>query len=59
MSVISGKKILLGVTAGIAAYKTAFLGPVVHKSRSTGEGRHDPCRQRICYSAYAFHTFQK
>ncbi|MGI0106609.1 bifunctional phosphopantothenoylcysteine decarboxylase/phosphopantothenate--cysteine ligase CoaBC [Salinimicrobium sp. WS361] len=25
MSVISGKKILLGVTAGIAAYKTAFL----------------------------------
>ena len=25
MSVLSGKKILLGVTAGIAAYKTAFL----------------------------------
>ncbi len=25
MSIISGKKILLGVTAGIAAYKTAFL----------------------------------
>jgi len=25
MSVISGKKVLLGVTAGIAAYKTAFL----------------------------------
>ena len=25
MSVLSGKKILLGVTAGIAAYKSAFL----------------------------------
>ena len=25
MSVLSGKKILLGVTAGIAAYKTPFL----------------------------------
>ena len=25
MSVLSGKKVLLGITAGIAAYKTSFL----------------------------------
>ena len=25
MSVLSGKKIVLGITAGIAAYKTTFL----------------------------------
>tara|TARA_B000000441_G_C21667940_1_gene305472 strand:+ start:197 stop:403 length:207 start_codon:yes stop_codon:yes gene_type:complete len=25
MSVLSGKKVLLGVTAGIAAYKTAYI----------------------------------
>ena len=25
MSILSGKKVLLGVSAGIAAYKTAFL----------------------------------
>ncbi|HET8854967.1 MAG TPA: flavoprotein, partial [Salinimicrobium sp.] len=32
MSVLSGKKILLGVTAGIAAYKTAFLVRLLIKS---------------------------
>ncbi|MBT8255200.1 MAG: bifunctional phosphopantothenoylcysteine decarboxylase/phosphopantothenate--cysteine ligase CoaBC [Bacteroidia bacterium] len=31
MSVLSGKKVLLGVTAGIAAYKTAFLVRILVK----------------------------
>ncbi len=32
MSVLSGKKVLLGVTAGIAAYKSAFLVRLLVKS---------------------------
>ena len=32
MSVLSGKNILLGVTAGIAAYKSAFLVRLLVKS---------------------------
>ncbi|MCH9661747.1 MAG: phosphopantothenoylcysteine decarboxylase, partial [Bacteroidetes bacterium] len=32
MSVLSGKKVLLGVTAGIAAYKSAFLVRLLIKS---------------------------
>jgi phosphopantothenoylcysteine decarboxylase/phosphopantothenate--cysteine ligase len=34
MSVLSGKKVLLGVTAGIAAYKTANLVRLFIKSGS-------------------------
>ena len=34
MSVLSGKKVLLGVTAGIAAYKTANLVRLLIKSGS-------------------------
>jgi len=32
MSIVSGKKILLGITAGIAAYKTASLVRLLIKS---------------------------
>jgi phosphopantothenoylcysteine decarboxylase/phosphopantothenate--cysteine ligase len=35
MSVLSGKKVLLGVTAGIAAYKSAFLVRLLVKSGAT------------------------
>ena len=35
MSILSGKNILLGVTGGIAAYKSTYIVRLLKKTRST------------------------
>ena len=43
MSVLSGKNILLGVTAGIAAYKSAFLVRLLVKKGANVKVSNDSC----------------
>ncbi len=59
MSVLSGKNIVLGVTAGIAAYKSAFLVRLLVKVGANREGCNDAFSKRICNSFNAFYPFQK
>ena len=42
LSMLSGKKILVGVTGSIAAYKTAMLIRLLVKGRCRSEGSDDP-----------------
>ena len=41
MSILSGKKVLLGISGGIAAYKTPNLVRCLIKKRRRGKGRYD------------------
>ena len=41
MSILSGKKVLLGISGGIAAYKTPNLVRCLIKKGADGKGRYD------------------
>jgi phosphopantothenoylcysteine decarboxylase/phosphopantothenate--cysteine ligase len=45
---LAGKHILLGVTGGIAAYKTTFLVRLLVRQGCESEGDYDILSKRLC-----------
>lgn len=53
---LSGKKVLLGVSASIAAYKSAFIVRELIKAGAEVKVILTPAAPRFCYSPHAFDT---
>ena len=56
---LKGKKILLGITGSIAAYKSILLSKAVDKGGRGSKSDYDSFSKRFCYPFIAFNTFQK
>ena len=54
---LRGKKVLLGVTGGIAAYKSAFDCTFAHQTRGRGKGSDDPRCTRFCNAPSLYRHF--
>lgn len=59
MSVLRGKKIILGVSGGIAAYKTANLVRLFIKAGAHVQVIMTPASFRFCNTLNAGNTFKK
>ena len=53
---MKGKKIVLGITGSIAAYKAAVLTRLLIKKGAGSTNRHHPGWKRIYYSYYTIGT---
>ena len=59
MSVLSGKNIILGVTAGIAAYKSAFLTRLLIKKGANVKVVMTPASKEFVTPLNTFNAFEK
>ena len=56
MLMMKGKKILLGITGSIAAYKVYLPGKVAGKVRRRSKSDHDAFGKRLCFITYFINT---